>query len=64
MSKEEKEMSLEELIVSETSKRLDEMGKPDYDFPKRIGKTDVLIMILSAIVSAVLIALCMTGVIL
>lgn len=63
MGKEEKELSLEELISSETEKRLNEMEQPDYEFPKKINKVDVIIMIAGIIVSAVLIALCMTGVI-
>ena len=63
MSKEEKELSLEELISSETEKGLNEMEQPDYEFPKRINKVDVIVMIAGFMVSAVLIALCMTGVI-
>ncbi|MCM1400219.1 MAG: hypothetical protein NC225_12145 [Clostridium sp.] len=63
MSKDEQELSLEELIASETEKRLNEMEQPDYEFPKKINKADVIVMIAGFLVSAVLIALCMTGVI-
>lgn len=59
----ENETSLEELIVEETTKRLDEMASPDYEFPKRITRWDVVWMVVGVAVSAILIALCMTGVI-
>ncbi len=55
--------SLEELIYSETEKRLEEMERPGYEFPERIGKTDVWIIIGSVLICSVLIALCMMGVI-
>ncbi|MGN0480068.1 MAG: hypothetical protein ACI4EV_00700 [Lachnospiraceae bacterium] len=58
-----KEQSIEELIYSETAKRLDEMQSPDYEFPKKIGKGDVVAMLIGFGVSVVLIALCMMGVI-
>lgn len=59
----ENEISLEELIVEETTKRLDEMASADYEFPKRITRWDVVWMVVGVAVSAILIALCMTGVI-
>ena len=62
MSK-ENEISLEELISEETAKRLDEMSAPDYEFPKKITRWDVVWMVVGVAVSTILIALCMTGVI-
>ncbi len=59
----EKELSLDELITEETTKRLDEMASGNYEFPKRITRWDVVWMVVSVVVSAILIALCMTGVI-
>lgn len=59
----EKELSLDELITEETTKRLDEMASADYEFPKRITRWDVVWMAVGVAVSAILIALCMTGVI-
>lgn len=59
----EKELSLEELINSETEKRLKEMESPDYEFPEKITKTDVIFMVASFAVSLVLIILCMLEVI-
>ncbi len=60
---EKNQISLEQLIEEETTCRLEEMASPDYEFPERINRWDVLWMILSAAISAVLIVLCMTGVI-
>lgn len=57
------ELSLEELIMDETSKRLNEMGKPDYEFPAKIGRSDVIAMLVGGGISVVLIILCMIGVI-
>ena len=37
-----KEISLEELIYSETDKRLQEMAAPDYRFPEKIDRRDVI----------------------
>lgn len=38
-------------------------SSPDYEFPKRMGKGDFVIIAVAVAVSLVLIALCMTGVI-
>ena len=54
---------LEDLINEETAKRLEIMEQPDYEFPKRMGKGDFVIIAVAVAVSLVLIALCMTGVI-
>lgn len=54
---------LEDLIYEETAKRLEIMEQLDYEFPKRMGKGDFVIIAVAVAVSLVLIALCMTGVI-
>lgn len=59
----ENEMTLEELIMSETTKRLEEMEQRGYEFPKRITGADVAVMIACFSVSILLIVLCMVGVI-
>lgn len=59
----EKEQSIEELIYSETEKRLGEMQSPGYQFPAKIGRGDVVAMAVGFGVSVVLIALCMLEVI-
>lgn len=61
--KNKKEQSLDELIDSETEKRLNEMEQPGYEFPARIGRADVAAIIGLVAVSLILIVLCMTGVI-
>ncbi len=55
--------SIEQLIYQETEERLNEMQSDSYEFPKRITRADVAWMIAGAAVSAVLIVLCMLGVI-
>ena len=57
------EKSIEELIYEETDARLKEMAAPDYPWPKKANKTDVVVIALGIFVSLLLIALCMTGVI-
>lgn len=57
------EKSIEQMIYDETEKRLAEMESPDYVFPKRIGKGDIVAIITSVAVSFMLIILCMAGVI-
>ena len=54
---------LEDLIYEETAKRLEIMEQLHYEFPKRMGKGDFVIIAAAVAVSLVLIALCMTGVI-
>ena len=53
--------SIQEMIYEETEKRLKIMEDPGYEFPGRIGKGDVVGIILSIAVCLVLIVLCMTG---
>lgn len=55
--------SIEELIYNETKNRLEIMEKPDYEFPKRIGKADAIAITAGIVLCLLLIALCMTGVI-
>ena len=57
------EISIEQMIYDETEKRLAEMQKTDYVFPKKIIKADIIGIICSVAVSLVLIVLCMAGVI-
>lgn len=58
-----KEQSIEELIYTETEKRLEIMENPDYEFPEQINKKDWAWIWGIVGISAVLIVLCMTGVI-
>ncbi len=60
---ENKNQTIDELIQEETENRLAEMASPDYEFPKKITKNDVIAMIALAVGSLVLIGLCMIGVI-
>lgn len=57
------EKSIEQMIYDETQKRLAVMESPDYVFPKKITKADVIGIVASVAVSMVLIVLCMVGVI-
>ena len=57
------EKSIEQMIYDETEKRLAVMESPDYVFPKKITKADVIGIVASVAVSVVLIVLCMVGVI-
>ena len=51
------------LINEETEKRLNEMAKPEYQFPPKATKKDAIAIILIAAVCVVLIICCMAGVI-
>lgn len=57
------EVSIEQMIYDETEKRLAVMESPDYVFPKKITKADIIGIVSSVVVSIVLIVLCMIGVI-
>lgn len=57
------ELSLEEMLYTETKKRLEEMQKPDYVFPEKMGKGDFVAIGAMACVSLVLVVLCLVGVI-
>ena len=57
------EKSIDELIYEETDQRLKEMSSPDYQFPPKADKKDVIGIIAGIGISLVLIVLCMTGVI-
>ena len=54
---------IERIIEMETKARLEEMERPDYKFPKSIDWRDWAVIVASIAVSAVLIGLCMVGVI-
>lgn len=58
------EKSIEEIIREETEQRLNEMSSPEYHFPKKADKKDVIGIIIASAVCLALIILCMTGVIL
>lgn len=60
---ETKEMDIEKLIYTETEKRLREMERTGYDFPKKIGRVDIAVMLAGFAGSLILIVLCMMGVI-
>ena len=55
--------SIEELIYEETDQRLKEMASPNYQFPKKADKSDIVGIVAGIVISIVLIILCMTGVI-
>lgn len=55
--------NMEEIIYNETEKRLSIMEKPDYEFPKSVGKADYIGIMAGIGVSLILIILCVTGVI-
>ena len=55
--------SIEEMIYTETEKRLEIMSSPDYEFPPKASKADAIGIVAAIAVSLVLIILCMTGVI-
>lgn len=56
-------LSIEKIIYEETEKRLEIMAKENYEFPKRIGKTDWFFIWGIVIISIFLVVLCMMGVI-
>ncbi len=60
---EKKEITIEEVIREETEKRLTEMSAPDYEFPAKIGRGDIIAMVVGVVGSLILIGLCMIGVI-
>ena len=55
--------NLEDLIYEETKRKLDIMESKEDEFPKRITKVDIYIIISIIIISLVLIILCMSEVI-
>ncbi|MBE6027388.1 MAG: hypothetical protein E7227_02135 [Clostridiales bacterium] len=57
------EKTIEEVIYEETKKRLAEMQEPDYEFPAKMDRRDLIAILTSMGVCAVLMALCMVGVI-
>ena len=61
MSKDKEDIGL--LIKEETERRLEEMGSEDYEFPAKIGRGDIIAIVLMIVISMILIVLCMVGVI-
>lgn len=57
------EKTIEEVIYEETKKRLAEMQAPDYEFPAKMDRRDLIAILSSMGVCALLMALCMAGVI-
>ena len=57
------EKSIEEVIIEETECRLKEMSAANYQFPKKADRTDAVGIAIMVGISAVLILLCMMGVI-
>ena len=57
------EKSIDELIYEETDSRLKEMSAPDYVFPQKADKKDVIGIVVLSVASILLIILCMVGVI-
>lgn len=57
------EKTIEELIYEETDQRLKEMASPNYQFPEKADKSDMVGIVAGIVISTVLIILCMTGVI-
>lgn len=55
--------SIMENLYLETEKRLNQMGQKGYDFPKKITKTDIVLIAGMISISTLLIGLCMIGVI-
>lgn len=55
--------SIEKMIYDETERRLAIMESPEYEFPKRINRTDIIAISLLCIICLLLIVLCMMGVI-
>ena len=61
MSKDKEDIGL--LIKEETERRLEEMGSENYEFPAKIGRGDIIAIVLMIVISMILIVLCMVGVI-
>ncbi len=57
------DIDIGKLISEETKKRLDIMGNPDYQFPKKATKKDAIAIVLSIVACVTLIIACMMGVI-
>ena len=57
------EKSIEEVIYEETEKRIIEMQSPEYEFPPEMDRRDYVAILSAMGVCAILMALCMMGVI-
>ena len=57
------EKTIEEVIAEETERRLAEMSAADYQFPKKADRIDAASIVILVGLSAIMILLCMMGVI-
>lgn len=55
--------SIGKMIYDETSRRLEIMEKPDYEYPAKAGKLDWIGIAIGVIGSLILVILCALGVI-
>jgi hypothetical protein len=55
------EKTIEELIYEETEKRLREMSSPDYNWPQKADRKDIVGICGAIGICILLIVLCMTG---
>lgn len=52
---------IEELVATETKRRLEEMESPNYEFVQSFLKSDFILIISIVLINLVLIILAMTG---
>lgn len=52
---------IEELVATETKRRLEEMESPNYEFVQPFQKSDFILIISFVLINLVLIILAMTG---
>ena len=52
---------IEELVATETKRRLEEMESPNYEFVKPFLKSDFILIISIVLINLILIILAMTG---
>lgn len=52
---------IEELVATETKRRLEEMESPNYEFVQLFLKSDFILIIFFVLINLVLIILAMTG---
>lgn len=52
---------IEELVATETKRRLEEMESPNYEFVQPFLKSDFILIIFFVLINLVLIILAMTG---
>ena len=52
---------IEELVATETKRRLEEMDSPNYEFVHPVLKSDFILIISIVLINLILIILAMTG---